>query len=742
MFLKRLIIENFRSYYGRKIFVFGPKLNLILGSNGDGKSTLFEALKWVLTPKETEIIKLPKLDSLVSEKMFNELSPKENPKIVRVILECSQSENGKSKKIVRQFFVGKSDDGQKIITQHSFKAYSVIGAKEKEYITIDDLLEKEGLFPVKIKEFCIHQGEESLDVFNTKYKVFSNIVDMYSEVKDLDPFKILSINILEKGKRARQNTIDKKTFNSSPAKRLQNEIDDLVSKEKKLLNELEEKRLFCNDADRKIEDYKADRETIKLINKKIEDISGLTRSIDNKKNDLNEDYSIRLLDNLWILCGFENFANEYKNKMEIFEEQISNIRAEHNRKVNDAYNQKKALQDAKNKLRETIDAMPGFMPEIESMKEMLRVHKCKYCGTEAPEGSAAYEHIKQLLSEYESRLKESLEEVRIPDIPPLELGGNVKDLANDSRVLSRIMDNNNIESEISRVLNEQEEIFDSIKKAEARIALLNEEIMRLSATSNSGKDLNKFIGESGRETENLYVERTRAEDRIDNIRILLKEVRDELNVKREKYDTIIRTDKNRQFMNVYDLALCLNQSLDALEEKTYGSFMDDISERANKYMDSINVDDFHGKISLERDYRTGKINVLLRDNRGEEIVNPNKSLQTTKNISMILALTDFNKSKHENTDYPIILDAPTSSFDSSKEMSFYQSVSNLDNQCLIITKSFLHKNENTGEMEIELEKLSDINCPVYRIKKNSEGFDQKDLSTIDTIVEPVKNISL
>ena len=44
MKLKKLIIENFRSYYGKKEFVFGDKLNLILGSNGDGKSTLFEAL--------------------------------------------------------------------------------------------------------------------------------------------------------------------------------------------------------------------------------------------------------------------------------------------------------------------------------------------------------------------------------------------------------------------------------------------------------------------------------------------------------------------------------------------------------------------------------------------------------------------------------------------------------------------------------------------------------------------------
>lgn len=43
MILEKLIIYNFRSYYGRKLFEFGKRLNLILGANGDGKTTFFEA---------------------------------------------------------------------------------------------------------------------------------------------------------------------------------------------------------------------------------------------------------------------------------------------------------------------------------------------------------------------------------------------------------------------------------------------------------------------------------------------------------------------------------------------------------------------------------------------------------------------------------------------------------------------------------------------------------------------------
>ena len=125
------------------------------------------------------------------------------------------------------------------------------------------------------------------------------------------------------------------------------------------------------------------------------------------------------------------------------------------------------------------------------------------------------------------------------------------------------------------------------------------------------------------------------------------------------------------------------------------------------------------------------------------ITNPNKSLLTTKYISIILALADFNQERQSGNGYPLILDAPTSSFDTGKDKSFYKSLSKLSSQCLIFTKSFLFKEDDErGEYSIDMTSLNDIDCPVYRIKKNQDGFDQQDLSTIETIVEPVKNTTI
>jgi DNA repair exonuclease SbcCD ATPase subunit len=48
MIIKKLRIKNFRSYYDVNEFILSDRLTLIIGDNGDGKSTLFGALQWLL----------------------------------------------------------------------------------------------------------------------------------------------------------------------------------------------------------------------------------------------------------------------------------------------------------------------------------------------------------------------------------------------------------------------------------------------------------------------------------------------------------------------------------------------------------------------------------------------------------------------------------------------------------------------------------------------------------------------
>ena len=74
MILKNILIKNFRSYYGENRFEFSKGLTLIIGDNGDGKTTFFEALEWLFdtahdnipTNNVSEKMKIPKMKSRFS----------------------------------------------------------------------------------------------------------------------------------------------------------------------------------------------------------------------------------------------------------------------------------------------------------------------------------------------------------------------------------------------------------------------------------------------------------------------------------------------------------------------------------------------------------------------------------------------------------------------------------------------------------------------------------------------------
>lgn len=99
-------------------------------------------------------------------------------------------------------------------------------------------------------------------------------------------------------------------------------------------------------------------------------------------------------------------------------------------------------------------------------------------------------------------------------------------------------------------------------------------------------------------------------------------------------------------------------------------------------------------------------------------------------ISILFAVSDFAYKKTDEG-YPLIFDAATSSFGDSKEESFYNTINNINKQCIVVTKDFI---TNGKVRKKDIEKLT---CRVYRIQK-AEGFNSDDLSTVRTIVTKEK----
>ena len=92
-------------------------------------------------------------------------------------------------------------------------------------------------------------------------------------------------------------------------------------------------------------------------------------------------------------------------------------------------------------------------------------------------------------------------------------------------------------------------------------------------------------------------------------------------------------------------------------------------------------------------------------------------------------------SEKDNTDFPLLFDAPTSSFTDAKESEFFNVISKLQKQVIIVTKSFLK--ESNGDVILDKAKIDEVNGRIFRIEKK-KPFDDKKLGTIQTVISKIK----
>ncbi len=135
--------------------------------------------------------------------------------------------------------------------------------------------------------------------------------------------------------------------------------------------ELSDLRATYTDNKSKIDAIEADLETIELVHSIQEAIKMLQEEIERIKGDLNENFSLGLLDNLWILNSFDPILEEFADKMQKLSEQKSQLesikREEHIRKQAQAEAEAKTIEEMKKKLSE----LPWYIPDIKNMQSML-----------------------------------------------------------------------------------------------------------------------------------------------------------------------------------------------------------------------------------------------------------------------------------------------------------------------------------------------------------------------------------
>lgn len=728
MIIKKLTIKNFRSYFREQSFEFSDHLNLILGANGDGKTTIFDALKWVFATdgKDSDL----KSSSLVSSKFFSSLPP---AGIGEVRVSVVVKHKNHDYTIERSFLVSKENDGRMKISDPKHIGYMSIPGVARRTAPAQDLIERQGLFPAIIKKYCLFKGESELNIFKDQ-KTLINLINLFSEVKDFEPFKVFSSYAEGLTNQARINAINKNKANAEKAENTKKEIDRVQNLLKGLNERIKDWTNSYEDYERKLRDLDNSKNTIELVNGLQNTISAKINEKNNEIENLDENYSIKLLDDYWILYGYLPILEEYAEKTKEISKERERLSLEQLKQIA----QKEAKKEAIKELEKEISQLPWFIPDIKTMEEMISEHKCKVCGTDAPEGSAPYNFMYRRLQEAIKHKKEaaSLKKEENTQEPALFVHDYINQLRQHSISLYGFdTEIEHIGTQIAEKIEENDKIHDKINKLTSEISKLEKKIDEIIAQSASGVDVDSYLSLFSK-LQNWSKGQIETQEKISDAEKKKPELEEKLKKLNKEYNKFI-TKEGLIYATMYNFFSRLSVSLDRAESSSFDNFLESLKDEANKFISLLNVDDFSGIVDIYNN-GNGKVYLQLTDKNGKIVEHPNTSLETTMHISILLAISELTKKEREN-EYPLIFDAPTSTFDEGKDADFYACLnSRVDKQCIVVTKSFLNRT-NDNEYVVDNIRLEKFDCPVYRIKK-IEGFDQKDLSTIQTIVEPVKNI--
>ena len=710
MIIRKIEIENFRSYYKSNSFELNNGLNLIIGSNGDGKTTLFEALEWLFRTDGTM-----KMDTkFISQKRVDELEYKESDN-VRVAM--TYEHKGNIKTLEKTFRFTKNLDGNVGTSNYS---YTMFDCNDVERIPMDGNTFDFDL-PSDIRRYTMFKGESNLDVFQTS-NALKMLVETFSDVKDFETY----FNFMNKAtvwsEEARDNAqkIDKK--NSDKIKNLKSRIDRENALLKDIESEIstkENEAINFNSLLKSIEQSKEASKLLVAVNRRIET---LEKKRAETRARIDENYTVKLLDDFWVLLGFAPIAEEYSSKISKIDQK--------SRSLLQNYLMSAGAEKLIKKMQKTdFVPLPVHIPGQKIMQEMLDEEVCKICGRKAPKHSEAWEFMLQRLEEY----KESLRADEDDEIPPFYVNKYVDELQKrDTTLNDNLSLITKMKRQIQTVVSLNNRLHDEVKKIEDNLNVEYEQKKRILAQADGLSE--EQLLSNYEKVSNWIDQKKNAENRVNLLKgerskhlVFLENAQNELSSLAEGTSAAI-------YAKAAQIIRQISEAFRNAKETNKKRLLHSIEDEANTFLEKLNSNDFKGTIRI-LEKANGQGEAVLMNNDNTRIFNPNTALRTTYLMSVLFAIGKLS-AERGNTQFPLIFDAPTSSFTDAKESEFFDVISRLNKQVIIVTKSFL-KESAKGEVVLDMSRIQEIEGSIFRIEKQ-RPFNDKVLGTIRTIITKIK----
>lgn len=661
MILKRIEIHNFRSYYGHNnSFEFAPGLTLILGDNGDGKTTFFEALEWLFYTATED-----KSESNISEKRKSEMVVDEEDTVSVSILFDHDGE----KELIKQFHFKKLDNGVYKTYDYKFIGIETIGS---ERISNDGKRLLERCFDTIIRKYCLFKGESELDVFNGE-AALSSLVDTFSDVRKFQEYVDLTTEFEKKS----QTVVEKEMRLDKKAAFRARDLESNLHKIKSEISDVEYDLKIQNQA---IIDFNSRLEMLERNQGACEKYQDIKKRIEKKENEISRikfhtdvDYNANLLDNFWILRSFAPILQEFSTK-------VSKLSRE-KRKLDKEETARRAAITAKHdvaieiqKLANGVTPLPWNLPDKATMQEMIDEEVCKVCGRPAPKGSDAYNFMVDKLNSYLHKVEEEAHKhLQQQEDKPLFLCEYIEELHNYSIQMGGENEKwiRQIATEIADRLSFIQQRKNDLEKTKKELQEAEDEKARLLVQSQGLTE--DMLEVSFSDFKGFSEQKNRAEIKAKELTDTLERLVQRKRELEEEYETIeTESSSVKIYQRVHTAMRKIMEAFSRAKEQNIVDFLELLEENANHYMEILNNKDFRGIIKIFRK-GNGTAEIRLFSSNGTPILKPGGTQKTTMYMSVLFAISRITTLKRDK-DYPLIFDAPTSSFGDVKEDMFYNTI--------------------------------------------------------------------
>lgn len=723
MKLNKIIIKNFRSYYGENYFELSDGLTLVIGDNGDGKTTFFEALEWLFDTSRDN-----KSESNISEMRKAEMEIEDSDEVSVTM----SFEHRGEKEISKKFIFEKDVNGAIRTRDFSFVGYEIVGS---ERYRRDGKILLESCFDTVVRRYCLFKGERELNVFDNN-TALKTLVDTFSGIKQFDNLVELTSYFEQQSDNLVTKELKKDKKQEAVIKRLESELSKVQSAISDVHHDISIKEKAVSDYEtrlRVLEENQDACENLQNINARIEQ-----KRIEQRKlmGYINLDYNAMLLDDMWILRAFPPILSEYQKKVAALSREKRKLQKAEDERIAIEKGKQEAIQEIQ-KLANDATPLPWNLPDKETMQEMIDDEICKVCGRPAKKGSDAYNFMVNKLNEYLDHIRKKSEISQQQDpVKPLFENTYINELHTRSIQLSGDTEQELIM--LATVIADRLAFVQSRKQDLERVNkdLIEDEDAKMQLLIQTPDLTEEMLIKNFKDFKGLSDSSKRASLDLQELKHELEELEAQKQDLKEQQNQIVPSNGIvRVYQKVHIALERIMKAFEAAKDRNVAEFIQTLEEQANIYLKKLNADDFRGVIKIKRT-ADGSARINLYSSNDTLIANPGGAQKTTMYMSVLFAISKITTLKRDE-DYPLIFDAPTSSFGDFKEDIFYNIIDNIDKQCIIFTKDLLRYNRETEKRELDFDKINQLSCSVYRIQK-SPGYDEEDLSTIRTITERIK----